>query len=927
MAGYNADATYKSGSGTAALVFTKTIANTDVTGARSFAVEEPASNPARGLQLDGGTIRSAAMVNAVLTGTSLARKDNAHMIGTIMTGTTVRSTPATGNTYAIGERLTVDAEFNRDLVFQSSLLGSTDRTKLTLSFENGTRTADYVTVLQAGFRFGYTIAEGDVDTDGVGIGKDALAIGELRLLHYVPCNDAVPMLSTDTVDGVRPTLLTESPNQPRTSTDGTTITLTFDEPLSATTAPVGAFTVMVSGMERTVSAVAIDDDDVNLTLGSAVGMMDTITVAYADPTGDNDANAVQDAAGNDSETFAAQTVTNNAAAGITVSSIALTSMPGTDGLYAIDDAVVATVTASEAMGVSGTPQLELDIGGRPKTADCALQTDTTKLACSYTVALGDEDTDGVAVEANRLKLNGAAITKASGDPGGLVLTHDALSAQSGHKVDGIRPTLTRADASQDLTKIVLTFGEAIGTVDNTKITVKKGGTDQTTTGAAIDTTNTTKVEITLMTALARSDTNVTVDLAADAVTDLASNGILEDLATSVTIEDTTSPTLASAGTYAIDGTGTGIALEFDETIVSTSIPAASAFAAKIGTTAVGVTSVTRDTTDADTVNLVLNANPKAGESVTVSYTLPGSNPLEDAAGNDVASFTDQTVTNNAAAPGKPTVTVAAKDASLEVTVAFTAHGTHNITKYQYQVKTTGSFGAWTDSTDGVSNTGGTFTIGGLTNGTAHTVKVRGVSAAGNGAESDEAMGTPDAPPVITSVELTSIAAHTSIYRIGEAIVVTLGFNKALTLSGTGAEPYLDITLGTTDKQAECTLQTDTTKLACSYTVSEGDEDNNGTSIDANSLTASGKMILGPLGQAANLNHPRRSNNSNHKVDGVKPTLSSANASGDLSKVVLTFSEAIGTVDNTEITVKKGGTDQTTTGPRSTRPTPARSKSP
>ena len=63
-----------------------------------------------------------------------------------------------------------------------------------------------------------------------------------------------------------------------------------------------------------------------------------------------------------------------------------------------------------------------------------------------------------------------------------------------------------------------------------------------------------------------------------------------------------------------------------------------------------MTSVTRDTDDTDTVNLVLNANPKAGDSVTVAYTTPGSNPLEDEAGNEVASFTDAAVTNNGQQP-------------------------------------------------------------------------------------------------------------------------------------------------------------------------------------------------------------------------------------------------------------------------------------
>ena len=90
-------------------------------------------------------------------------------------------------------------------------------------------------------------------------------------------------------------------------------------------------------------------------------------------------------------------------------------------------------------------------------------------------------------------------------------------------------------------------------------------------------------------------------------------------------------------------------------------------------------------------------------------------------------------------PGKPTLTIAERDQALDVTVALADHGTDDITKYQYQIKQTagGSFGSWTDTTDGVSNTGGTFSITGLTNGTNYTVRVRAVSDAGESPQSAE----------------------------------------------------------------------------------------------------------------------------------------------------------------------------------------------
>ena len=52
--------------------------------------------------------------------------------------------------------------------------------------------------------------------------------------------------------------------------------------------------------------------------------------------------------------------------------------------------------------------------------------------------------------------------------------------------------------------------------------------------------------MTLDTALLSTDTNITVDLAADAVKDVPGNGIAEVLGTSVSLEDNVAPTLESA---------------------------------------------------------------------------------------------------------------------------------------------------------------------------------------------------------------------------------------------------------------------------------------------------------------------------------------------------------------------------------------------
>ncbi|MCW8201165.1 hypothetical protein D8B23_22940, partial [Verminephrobacter aporrectodeae subsp. tuberculatae] len=62
----------------------------------------------------------------------------------------------------------------------------------------------------------------------------------------------------------------------------------------------GAFTVLVNGVANAVTSVSVEAQakTVTLTLSTAVTSDQTVTVAYADPTTGNDANAIQDAAGN-----------------------------------------------------------------------------------------------------------------------------------------------------------------------------------------------------------------------------------------------------------------------------------------------------------------------------------------------------------------------------------------------------------------------------------------------------------------------------------------------------------------------------------------------------------------------------------------------------------------------------------------------------
>ena len=92
-------------------------------------------------------------------------------------------------------------------------------------------------------------------------------------------------------------------------TDGLIINLEFSEDLQLSNPPaLSAFTVTVDGSAATVSSVgvpgsALPQNALWLQLSTVITQGQAVVVAYADPTTGDDANAIQDAAGNDADSF------------------------------------------------------------------------------------------------------------------------------------------------------------------------------------------------------------------------------------------------------------------------------------------------------------------------------------------------------------------------------------------------------------------------------------------------------------------------------------------------------------------------------------------------------------------------------------------------------------------------------------------------
>ena len=118
--------------------------------------------------------------------------------------------------------------------------------------------------------------------------------------------------------------------------------------------------------------------------------------------------------------------------------------------------------------------------------------------------------------------------------------------------------------------------------------------------------------------------------------------------------------------------GSTLSIAYDEPLDTGSVPATSAYAPMVNGSPRGVSNVA---VAGSGVTLTLASPVVVTDSVTLSYTAPGTNPVQDLAGNDAPSFTDATVTNQTQPPGPTTQTFTpTDDAQVRSAAAATNYG-------------------------------------------------------------------------------------------------------------------------------------------------------------------------------------------------------------------------------------------------------------
>ena len=155
----------------------------------------------------------------------------------------------------------------------------------------------------------------------------------------------------------------------------------------------------------------------------------------------------------------------------------------------------------------------------------------------------------------------------------------------------------------------------------------------------------------------------------------------------------------------------------------------------------------------------------------------------------------------------------------------------------------------------------------------------------------------DAGTRVTGVTLTSNAGTDTTYGPGDAVEVTVAFDRAVTLVGTA---WLALDIGTATRSASYKQGSGTSNLVFSYTVTANDADGNGISIAADALQlGENSTIRDDDDNDASLSFAAVQDRSGHRVgatDSSKVAFSSAFYSafegGDDAQVTVTLNPAL-----------------------------------
>ena len=393
------------------------------------------------------------------------------------------------------------------------------------------------------------------------------------------------------------------------------------------TAANGSLTFAPGETTKTVSVVVLDDE--------VEDSGETFTVQLSNVSGVTLANATATGTIHNDDTGSEADLPS-----VTIQADASYVREGSDAVFTLSRTGDASVALTVSVTVSESGAM---LAGEPPAA-------VTFEAGASTAALGVATEDDEAVE------EPSAVTAALAAGDGYALAADAGSATVTAEDDDDAPVVTTASpivAPENGTAVATLAATDEDTVAESLAWSLAGG---------VDADEFTLTEGGVLAFEAAKDYEAPDDADTDgayAVTVRVSDGVnVAEAALTVTLSDVdeVAPSLTAAAVN-----GPALTLSFGEALDDASVPAAAAFTVEVDGTARGV-----DTVDVSgsTVTLTLASAVASGEVVTAGYAVPAgpdTAPLRDAAGNAVAGFSGQAVTNetparaNAEPTGAPTI--------------------------------------------------------------------------------------------------------------------------------------------------------------------------------------------------------------------------------------------------------------------------------
>jgi hypothetical protein len=407
-------ATYHSGSGTENLIFKYAIQATDID-SNGIAVTSP-------IELNSGTILDYAGNAATLT--FVPGSTAAILVeGDVPYVTSV--TPPSDGTYTPGETLDVRLIFTENVTVTGVprvpiIIGVT---QVWANYVSGSGTSNIL--------FRYTVVPGDVDTNGAQISIAWDNNSGTATIRDAGAKDALttilpPSTPDVIIDAVLPTVtsITAPANDTYIYNEELFFTLTFNDQVNVTGSPRLTLTVGATTRYATYSS------------GSGTT---SLIFRYQVPSGDLDLDGIALGSTIDLNGGSIQnTELTNADTDITIplALISLTSvlvdavvptissvtLDTANGVYS-SGTIQLTVNFSEAVTITSSPTIALNIGGTSRNATCSNQASVTSTTCSYTLA-NELDLDGVTMTA---AVAGGSIVDATGNS----LSTNTFSAPNG----------------------------------------------------------------------------------------------------------------------------------------------------------------------------------------------------------------------------------------------------------------------------------------------------------------------------------------------------------------------------------------------------------------------------------------------------------------------------------------------------------------